>query len=421
MRKCGLIISGLLVLSVIFRAALWSSRPRHHQGRSLQEWTRQLNDERADRRAQAVDAIVALGYEAVPELVRALRTHESRAQQLFAATVRRVPWVHFRTRNTVRLRAQAALALGRMGITAVAAAPQLIAALGDSSAYVREQAEIALIAIGPRVTPSLTNGLLAPTSTARCQAARILGRLGEAAATASPALIERLNDSYVEVRAASAEALGRIGQDPAQVVPALSRALHDPSGRVREQAAWAMNRFGGKAVLALPELIRALSDSHDAVRASAANALARIGASAAPAVPALVGNLHHASSPVRTSAARALGRIGFPSVTAVPALVRALQGQDFFTQMESARALGQIGPEAATAVPQLTMLLKEEPVALRVCAAEALGRMGEAARPAVPALLEALNNDHSGVGHTVVRALRMISPEIAGEFHTESE
>jgi HEAT repeat protein len=230
-------------------------------------------------------------------------------------------------------RAHAANVLGRLGIPE--ACPPLILALddpdedvsvkraaADALAQIRDTRAIphlvrelhglwegasphvadALVAFGREALGALTDLLGDEAEAARAWAARILGRIGDPAAS-SP-LRARLGDTHAKVREAAAEALGRL--EDARSGPLLANAaLFDPSPRVRAAAAFALAHVDDDR--AAETLVAALSDEDAAARARALAALAAMRfADVAPVRHAL-------SDPVpsvRKRAALALDRMG---------------------------------------------------------------------------------------------------------------
>jgi HEAT repeat protein len=114
-------------------------------------------------------------------------------------------------------RAAAALGLSRQGPAAVSAVPELVAALTDPDAAVRQNAALALGSVGPdaaEVLPGLTAALGDAEWAVRRQAAVTLGKLGRPAAPAEPALKKLARDPNAQVRKAAADALKQIVPAP---------------------------------------------------------------------------------------------------------------------------------------------------------------------------------------------------------------
>jgi HEAT repeat protein len=106
----------------------------------------------------------------------------------------------------------------------------------------------------------------------QAQGAYGLSRLGSAARSAVPSLIEALKRSS-PVRQNAALALGQMGPDARDAVPALCEALGDSEWAVRRQAAVALGKIGPEARGAIPALQRVSRDPDRLVRSAAREAL----------------------------------------------------------------------------------------------------------------------------------------------------
>ncbi len=121
----------------------------------------------------------------------------------------------------------------------------------------------------------------------RRSAAFALGRIGDDALPAVPALIRRLrDDSDAGVRDMAASAIGDIARASkggaremwTEVVRPLLHALKtDTDAHVRRSAAYALGAFGSLAAGAVDVLSAALRDEAPSVRQNAAWALGQIG------------------------------------------------------------------------------------------------------------------------------------------------
>ena len=96
-----------------------------------------------------------------------------------------------------------------------------------------------------------------PNAFVRCVAAYALGKIGEQAAPAVPALTKALEDPDADVRHGVARALGKIGEQAAPAVSALTKALKDPAADVRRVAAYALGKIGEQAAPAVSALTKA--------------------------------------------------------------------------------------------------------------------------------------------------------------------
>ena len=359
-----------------------------------------------------------------------------------------------REASTWSERAHAAEVLGLVGVAS--AVPALVAALRDphedvdsvkaaaATALARIHAEEAIPLLveelrttdagsSPRVAEALTRfGALAVAPLvellrdeehpqAAVWAARILGRIGDKAATA--ALLERLFDRSDTVRMAATEALGSLG-DRRATQALLRAALSDPMPQVRAHAAGAIGRMGAEAsidvlvaALADPDygtrvralealemiqptdtgpLERSLRDENADVRKRAALALDRVGYLSArvaelgsedPPVArrastavlelglagladAIAAHLHHADFRVRARVARICGELGVPRLAAL--LAASAEDPSWPVRARVAEALGALRAEEGTAA--LVALLGDAEPVVRDTAAEALAQ-----------------------------------------------
>ncbi len=311
--------------------------------------------------------------------------------------------------SDVGVRYRAVIALGRYGQRAREAIPALITALKDSD----------------RVSPL--------SATVGNAAARVLGH--EIGASAVPALLSALGDSTFVVRANALVGLEEVyslypvtSRPPAtiELMNALTNALRDRDARIRAPAAFVAGQIGPSAAAVLPSLVTALQDREADVRADAAKSIGEIGerpnlgrgeSAAKSAVPALAATLSDRDARARANAAWALGWIGPASVTALPSLIAALKDTDESVRQEVADALGLIGREAKDAVPALISALKDTDSSVRAKAADSLGAIGEppangssSAVRAVPALTAALSDADDEVRENAAEALGTIGP-----------
>jgi HEAT repeat protein len=141
------------------------------------------------------------------------------------------------------VRFAAAQRLGRIGLDAEEALPDLRRAAEDRENSVRGAASEAIRTVKAKasdfrikVLPGALEDLASPDPDVRRGAAEILGGFGARSAPAVPALIRSLDDRDASVRLASAHALGLIGRAARAALPALAAREADPDARVRRSA-----------------------------------------------------------------------------------------------------------------------------------------------------------------------------------------
>jgi HEAT repeat protein len=380
-----------VILAILFIASSAFTQQPVVLGKPLKIWTSQLFGADAKNRRNAAFALGRAGpaaVAAVPNLVNALHDPE--------ATVREA----------------AAFALGEIGVGAWEETfPALIKLLqSDKSHLVRRSAAFALGSLAkdglppgselaPRVRQALDNALGDGVALVRQNAAWALGRLGpDQADSSSKTLIKALSDPDALVRRESASALGNLGAAAHPSATALVELAHaDHDREVSLAALTSLATILTPQDKALAERLRGLLSHKDAeVSRLAAIALANIGGpEATSAVPILCGALTHRDADVRRQAAAALAHLGVDGVAGQAALIAALADRDPLVRRNAALALGKIGEKAGSAVPALTKLLanKEELHEIRLYAAEALAQMSPAIVPAIPTLVNALRDE----------------------------
>lgn len=286
--------------------------------------------------------------------------------------------------------------------------PALLALLRDAAAppTVRQQAAYTLGRIGPAAAsavPVLIDLLeeAEPASEAgspRQWSLKAIALMGRPARDAAPRIIALLRDPgtpHLE-RLLSLEALGRIGPAHPQTLGALvavaQRPLRaEPAGRTEDlelktAAVDVLSLFGPSAASALPLLQELARGEHEPLRRAAVNTLGKTGN---PLVlEALVDALLFDDSPaVRDTAAAALSQLGG---AAVPALQALLAHPEAEVRARAADALGRIGPPAAAALPALRERLRDASPEVRLSAAEGVWRMTGSAEGCLEAPLTLL-------------------------------
>ena len=240
------VLSGLL-LGVLGFQVLRSSEPRY-QGKRLTEWLADNDTEKTrEQHLAAQEAVRKVGTNALPTLVRMLRTKDSLLKGKLTALARKQPLVNFHFTGADTRRWRAVHGIYALGPAAKSAVPRIVAILEDKDP-------------GVKIT-----------------AVTALGLMQSAAESAIPSLLKILTDNDPDVRRNAAEALGRIGRRPEIVVPALVDRLQDIDIGVRLFAILALSDgFGPKAKAAVPALLKAIEDPQETIHRSARDALTQI-------------------------------------------------------------------------------------------------------------------------------------------------
>ena len=189
---------------------------------------RQLGAAETDRRAEALEALVAMGSSAIDALIWGLSNENPQIREMSVWT------------------------LSEIKKPAARIVPAIISSLTDPDETIRVVGSIALQNLGEPAVPYLIDALAAPSAEIRLNAAYALGEIGTPLETIIPALIDTLTDPVWNVRRLVVRALVRIGTpafDP------LVQALNSPDQDLRRMAERALNDMG------TPQALRAIADA----------------------------------------------------------------------------------------------------------------------------------------------------------------
>ena len=299
----------------------------------------------------------------------------------------------------------AAGAVGRIGEPAQAAVPALIRVLEDEIAWTRRNATVE-----PSSSDQGPKGLPEAfrREMVRCAVTWALGQIGPPAIDAVPVLLLALKDPDRVVRSNAAKSLGQIGKQDIALLPDLIRAMNDESWGVRVDAAYAVYRTDrSKWDIVLPLLTEALNHKNYDIRYDAVRVLGDIKAPIQDVMPLLIKALNDENESVRRGTPKALGKIGDPA--AVPVLREALQ--DRSVVQEVAIALTQI--DAPEALQTLISALSDTDSAVRYYVSDALAEMNPPPKEVAAALIGVLNDTNLGVRRLAASALGKIGDPAA--------
>ena len=286
---------------------------------------------------------------------------------------------------------------------------------------VRDEIIEALVRHGSATVELLMEQLSSEDLEVRRSAVMALGRIGDS--TATPALVEALNEESLSIDAANA--LGRIGDARAVdglvnlignsdasvrqatvsalnslTLPSIAERiiplLRDPDPNVRESAVKIAGYFGyPESAGALLDLSR---DPNERVRCAALEHLPFV--EDERALDVLLHAMKEETPNARAAAARALGNMFAPEV--VRPLIEGLSDDDIWVRYFSARALGRMRSEDSVAA--LKKVVEEEKFNhVRIAALDSLGQIGGERIVGIVAAL--VHDDDPDVAHAAQSAL----------------
>jgi HEAT repeat protein len=296
----------------------------------------------------------------------------------------------------------------------IAALPDLIDALRDADADIRNLGSATIARVGEDAIPALIEVLYSVNDPqARQATSSALAAIGEAAI---PSLLEAIINPDPEVYSSAANILAKIGQ-PA--LPGLNNLLKYGQSYVRLTVVNVIAKIGSEN--AIPSLLQALHDTASSVSLAASKGLAAIGE---PSISGLMDALRD----IPSMAVSTLKQIGWrPSgkdpreayyyvatgdwenavkfgSEAIPALLSRSRDPDFNTRVRIIKSLAQIGDPQV--ISPLTDLLGDENTNVKLIIVQTLGQFHNAA--AIPALLERLGDPDRDIRNAATRALVQI-------------
>lgn len=201
-------------------------------------------------------------------------------------------------------------------------------------------------------------------------------------------LVDALGSADQAARLEAIDHLGRMGDQAAEAVPALAGLLEDESPSVRAHAAEALGHIGAPARRAVRKLIKLLTDDDPVVRREAVEAIADIRPGPRVTIPLMAEVLKDDDPAV---VIRALNVVADLGERAVPFLTEALQDEE--TAYWACLVVSEIGPDAKATVPALIGLVEKGGHLEKREAILALAAIGEAAAPAAGVLAKTLEDE----------------------------
>jgi HEAT repeat protein len=257
----------------------------------------------------------------------------------------------------------AAMALGKLGASAVAAGGPLLRAAKTGEVGVREQAIRAIAMIQPPETAeALATGLKDACGDIRMVASAGWMKAAAISEEAIPALIEALRDPEVQVRANAAHALARLDPLPPEAVPLLIECTTDAYDGLRMNAAIALKLAPASEVGEVMQHL--VSDPNSRVRLIAASSLLSVEPGNTKAGAVLLEALEDPALRVRKAALELVESLGTEGSAMLEGLrKREQQEEEAEIQVDQARLLKELGangdaPDALSSAPKDPPILR---------------------------------------------------------------
>jgi HEAT repeat protein len=354
-----------------------------------------LKEKDGQVRLAVLDTVTALGPEAepaIPALIQTLRSnyggqgqeesHQDYRSALALAAIGKPAVEGLRgllKERKENVRAEVAMALGRIGPDASAAVPDLIAFLNDPSLRIRREAAKTLGLIGSSAIDRLIDASKSETVIVRIGAVEALGFELKTEVRATQALIDRTRDPAAEVRSAAVLALARLKIAEDTLSPIALDALRDDDEQVRLAVVSLLDPRPGLRSKLAPDLALLLTTGSDGTARLAAFLLGRSGVSE---VPRLLEALRQHESRI-DSISEGLAMIGRP---ALGRLSKALDDPDPRVRQGAALAIGQIRPLPSGIAEKLAIGLSDPDINVRSAFLTAVGHLGSRGSSSVPAV-----------------------------------
>ena len=301
------------------------------------------------------------------------------------------------------VRAEAILALGRIGPASEAAIPDLIPFLGNPSERIRRDAATALGQIGPAAVAPLLAVASGNDPARRIAVIGALGQINHPDDRVPPVLLEATTDLDPLVRIEAIHALARVGLPEVAALDLARRTLEDRDPTVRLALVDFLMDHRGLLTPLAPDLAHLLLAEDAGVADHAAFLLGKLGAASGPFLVAALADSQSRIEPI----GKALAAIGRP---ALPALEEAIIAPDPRVRRGVALALGQIRPVASGVIPRLVVGLSDPDDAVRADFLAAIHHLGPRASDAVPAVRELLHDASANNRRQVVEILARSAP-----------
>jgi HEAT repeat protein len=218
-------------------------------------------------------------------------------------------------------------------------------------------------------------------------------------------------------RIQAAQTLGKLGQGARSAVPALAEFLDDPRRNdplmIDEAVVRTLGRIGRPARTAIPAMVRVSGKDFDLERLVQESINGILLGGDGGDVVALMRSLHDRDDGTRLRAAKALGDLGPAGKTAVPALIEALHDADPDVRHQALQSLRRLAPATKPTEAEVAIHvqdLRDADPAVRLHAVKSLARMGQALPAALPALLDATKDGDPDVRRLANDLINQVQP-----------
>ena len=337
----------------------------------------------------------------------------------------------------VNVRAEAAMALGRIGFPSIEAISGLIRLLGDENDRVRDEAARALAAIGEPANSPLVDIARNGSVTQRLFAIRALGANPISQAAVSSMIDEALESSEASIRAAAIAASKNAVLSEERVFSLARENLGHSDELVRRSMINHLQGVSSQCRLRLkPDIFKLLSHSDAIVAAEAAFLLQSMGPDVASemieafavehthidslaAAFALMGSrvskqliagMQDHRNHVREGCAIALGHVRPLPMEAINVLSQGLSDRAEGVQVACLKALGNLGPRAISSISMIEAELSAANPVLRAMSAKAFFQVSERNEATVRRLAPLVDDESEDVQLSTIQVLHAAGP-----------
>ncbi len=288
----------------------------------------------------------------------------------------------------------------------------LLKATEDAESKVRAAAIASLATFKyneDQMQAALERGLSDQVADVRAATLRALSEMPKLLKSRLPQLVALVGDVDSSVRKMAIETLGKLDKKNAEesVVKACAQALGDDVYLVRIAATETVKTLGISDDSVLQALSNNLIDDLPLLRVTL-EAISGFGEKAASLIPAVSQLAAHEKAELRVAALGALAAIEKNHEQLTGRLMEALDDKEWDVRRTAGVALGKIGPDAKQAVPKLFKLLENDED--RDFASGALKEINTAPVEAIPLLIAKLDSEERRTAFYAVSLLGRIGP-----------